>query len=382
MSRGNETEPLPLCKEHDEVHRLQLAWYGAVLGLGLPLNAIALWVFLKVFRLRTVVTIYMTNLAVCDLFVTLALPLRIYYHVNDVWNLGNVPCRLAGSFFLLNMYGSCLFLAAINVDRLLALVYPLRSRPFRRPRVAWMVCGAVWALVVVGSVPMALAHDTSRCQVANSSEEEGHCFVSFSTTTWNEKLLPLVVPAVILGFLLPLVAVLYCSIRILFVLRTGWEGGEGARRRYKARFLLLVNAGIFVLCFLPFNLLLVIYTTLEVDGGDQQFKDTISIALELSILLSSSNCCLDPLIYYFSTEGFRATFRGGGAPTLLSPASPSRSQPGRWCFLASKKGRRRTGGGDRPGSPPGEGEGGQMVLGEVGTGVEDGVGQGTGEECL
>ncbi|XP_078251078.1 lysophosphatidic acid receptor 5-like [Rhinoraja longicauda] len=321
MDWSNETEPLPQCKDHDKMHHLQLAWHGAVLALGLPLNVISLWFFLRVLRLRSVVTIYMTNLAVCDLLFTLALPLRLYYYANHLWNLGDVPCQLAGSLFQLNMYGSCLFLAAINVDRFLALAHPLRSRPFRRPWLAWKVCGAVWALIVLGSVPVALAHDTSRCLGANSSQVEVRCFESFSGVAWKKKLLPLVVLAETLGFLLPLSAVLYCSVRILGALAgtgTGEQGeraGGSRRRRKKTILLLLANALIFVACFVPYNLALGVYalSRSELAPLAPHSQKQLRQALQLTVLLSGTNCCLDPLVYYYTTEGFRATMRAGAS---------------------------------------------------------------------
>ncbi|XP_072892804.1 lysophosphatidic acid receptor 5-like [Hemitrygon akajei] len=316
----NITE-LPNCSDHDQIHRLQLAWHSVQLGIGLPLNAVALWVFICLLGLRTEVTVYLVNLAACDLLFTLALPLRIYYFTTDLWPLGNALCQLGGSLFQLNMYGSCLFLAALNVDRFLALVHHFYSRPLRRRRVAWKVCGVVWALIILGSIPVALAHDTSCCQSANSTVEV-RCFESFSKRAWKMELLPLVVLAEILGFLLPLSVVLYCSVRILHALsrRGGGGQGEGEVRRKKVRLLLLANAAIFVLCFLPYNLLLASYAGLRAkDAGNTVLRSRLRYVLQITMLLASSNCCLDPLVYYFATEGFRASFQ-------CKPISPNVSR--------------------------------------------------------
>ncbi|XP_051865288.1 lysophosphatidic acid receptor 5-like [Pristis pectinata] len=348
---------LPSCRDHDEIHRLQLAWHGLVLSVGFPLNAVAIWVFVRLLRLRTVVTVYLANLAVCDLLFTLTLPLRIFYFATDLWPLGNVLCQVAGSLFQLNMYGSCLFLAAVNVDRYLALVHPLRSRPFRRRQVAWRVCGVVWALILLGSIPMALAHDTSSCEGINASVEV-RCFESFSNRDWKTELLPLVVLAEVLGFLLPLSTVLYCSVRILRVLGHGGSRaaeGEADRRRKKVRLLLLANAGIFILCFLPYNLLLASYAGLRVENSqsDESVRVQLRFALQIAMLLSSSNCCLDPLVYYFSTEGFRATFRA----RVIPPDGSVGASRGRWTLLlTSRKKKRRGTRASDPGSPPAEGE--------------------------
>ncbi|XP_032872501.1 lysophosphatidic acid receptor 5-like [Amblyraja radiata] len=329
MGRDNDSESLPLCSDHDKMHHLQLACHSVVLALGLPLNAIALWFFLRVVRLRTVVAVYMANLAACDLFFTLALPLRLYYYANHRWDLGNVPCQLAGSLFQLNMYGSCLFLAAISVDRFLALAHPLSSRAFRCPRVAWSVCGAVWALIVLGSVPVALAHDTSRCLLATNGSRvvEIRCFESFSGEAWKRELLPLVGLAETLGFLLPLSTVLVCSVKILAALARvdgRAERSGGRRRRRKTIFLLMVNALIFVACFVPYNVALGVYALSRSDVAplSTHSQKELRLALQLTILLSGTNCCLDPLVYYFSTEGFRTTLRAGTSAWSRGKSEP------------------------------------------------------------
>ncbi|XP_072892803.1 lysophosphatidic acid receptor 5-like [Hemitrygon akajei] len=367
---------LPNCSDHDQIHRLQLAWHSVQLGIGLPLNAVALWVFICLLGLRSVVTVYLVNLAACDLLFTLALPLRIYYFTTDLWPLGNALCQLGGSLFQLNMYGSCLFLAAVNVDRFLALVHPLYSRPMRRRRVAWKVCGVVWALIILGSIPVALAHDTSCCQSANSTVEV-RCFESFSKRAWKMELLPLVVLAEILGFLLPLSVVLYCSVRILHALsrRGGGGQGEGEVRRKKVRLLLLANAAIFVLCFLPYNLLLASYAGLRAkDAGNTVLRSRLRFVLQITMLLSSSNCCLDPLVYYFSTEGFRATFRR----KPLGPTFSRAPGQGRWTLLLPSRKWRDRARSSIPGSPPV-----QFQVVSKNEGLENGeVKEETGEECL
>ncbi|XP_078064996.1 lysophosphatidic acid receptor 5-like [Mustelus asterias] len=310
------------CKDHDSVHHLHLVWNSVVLVVALPLNLTALGIFLCAYRLRTVVTIYMANLATCDLLFTLALPLRIYYYAAHHWPLGDVPCQLAGSLFQLNLYGSCLFLACINVDRLLALAYPLRARHLRRPRVAWQVCAGVWALIVLGCVPVALAHDTSRCQGANGTFEM-RCFESFSPRAWKNELLPLLALAEILGFLLPLAVVLWCSARTLRALHAARRlpgypirGLRTAGHR-RAVQLLLVNAVIFVVCFVPYNLVLAAYglTKAKVVSSTHASQASLRLALQLTMLLTCANCLLDPLVYYFTTEGFRSALSRRGRAT-------------------------------------------------------------------
>ena len=58
------------CPDHQPIHHLHLVVYSLVLAAGLPLNALALWVFLHALRVHSVVSVYMCNLAASDLLFT------------------------------------------------------------------------------------------------------------------------------------------------------------------------------------------------------------------------------------------------------------------------------------------------------------------------
>ncbi|GCC40770.1 hypothetical protein chiPu_0024479, partial [Chiloscyllium punctatum] len=210
--------PPPNCTDHELAHDLLLVWHGVVLAVGLPLNAVALAVFACLLARANQAVVYLANLAACDLLFTLALPFRLYFYAAGDWPFGDALCQAAGSLFQINLSGSCLFLAAINTDRCLALAYPLRFRHLRRPPVARRTCAAIWAAIVLGSVPVALAHDTSLC-LGEGGRRERRCFEGFSDRAWRRELLPLVGAQFLLGFLLPLVVVLGCSGRVLWALR-------------------------------------------------------------------------------------------------------------------------------------------------------------------
>ena len=95
------------CPDYQPTHHLHLVVYSVVLAAGLPLNALALWVFLRALRVHSVVSVYMCNLAASDLLFTLSLPLRLSYYARHYWPFPDFLCQLAGAVFQMNMYGSC-----------------------------------------------------------------------------------------------------------------------------------------------------------------------------------------------------------------------------------------------------------------------------------
>ncbi|KAG8435734.1 hypothetical protein GDO86_013616 [Hymenochirus boettgeri] len=302
------------CYNHSSPSALSL-WligYSLLLPLGVLLNGVSLFVFIRFMRPLSVVAIFLCNLALSDLLFSLSLPLRIYYYANHHWPFGTHLCQLSGSIFHINMYGSCLFLLCINVDRYLAIVHPLRFRHLRRRKVARLTCLAVWLLIVSGSVPAAMVHKSSDCLLNGVKVQR--CFEGFSM--WDKQVLPLLIVAEVLGFLLPLTGVLYCSCHVFLELGRAQEIGQG--RHCKTIKLLCLNLCIFLFCFVPYNTSLVGYgllrSNLVKDTGNA--KPILKKIISVTVLFASTNCVLDPMIYYFSTEGFRRTlskFGGQGA---------------------------------------------------------------------
>ncbi|XP_066214035.1 lysophosphatidic acid receptor 5 [Saccopteryx leptura] len=311
VNTSTKSPDLP-CPDYRTTHHLHMVVYSVVLAAGLPLNALALWVFLRALRVHSVVSVYMCNLAASDLLFTLSLPVRLSYYALHYWPFSELLCQMAGAIFQINMYGSCIFLTLINVDRYIAVVHPLRLRHLRRPRVARLLCLGVWTLILVFAVPTVLVHMPSPCVSAFGRVHL--CFERFSDELWKGRLLPLMLLAEALGFLLPLVAVAYSSGRVFWTLAR--PNATRSQRRRKTVRLLLVNLVIFLLCFVPYNATLAVYGLLRsnVVEASQAARDQVRRVLMVMVLLAGANCVLDPLVYYFSAEGFRNTLRVLGSP--------------------------------------------------------------------
>ncbi|XP_043935507.1 lysophosphatidic acid receptor 5-like [Protopterus annectens] len=297
---------IAVCVNRTSGHTLHLIGYSVIFIIGLLLNAIALGIFICCLRLNTVVSIYMCNLAVSDLLFTLSLPFRLHYYFHREWPFGDPLCQLSGTLFQINMYGSCLFLLCINIDRFIAIVYPLRLRHLRRVSVAWLVCIIIWIIIIISSIPVVFIHKTTSCRSGNQTVQL--CFERFSNSRWKGKILPMLVIAEVFGFLLPLAVVIYCSTRILLWFRRTM-GLQTVRCRRTIR-LLIANMLIFAICFVPYNTTLTVYglSKGKLISLSQYAEANIRHILLWTMVMASSNCVLDPAVYYFSTEGFCNTF--------------------------------------------------------------------------
>uniref|UniRef100_A0A9W3EWX3 Galanin receptor type 3 n=1 Tax=Camelus bactrianus TaxID=9837 RepID=A0A9W3EWX3_CAMBA len=86
--------------------------------------------------------LFILNLAVADLcFILCCVPFQAAIYTLDAWLFGALVCKAVHLLIYLTMYASSFTLAAVSVDRYLAVRHPLRSRALRTPRNARAAVG-------------------------------------------------------------------------------------------------------------------------------------------------------------------------------------------------------------------------------------------------
>ena len=104
-------------------------------------------------KMRTVTNLFIANLAVADLMVSLInVPVNITMTVLVTWPLGPVLCKVIPFLVGVTIFSSVGTLVAISVDRYRAIVHPLLPRI--RTRHALMAVVAIWALAFVYPIPL------------------------------------------------------------------------------------------------------------------------------------------------------------------------------------------------------------------------------------
>ncbi|XP_007889734.2 lysophosphatidic acid receptor 6 [Callorhinchus milii] len=279
--------------------------FSMVFFLGLISNCIALYIFVFSLKLRNETTIYMTNLAISDLLFVFTLPLRIFYYATRNWPFGDVLCKISGTLFLTNMYGSILFLTCISVDRFLAIVHPFRSRTLRTKRNAKIVCVAVWLTVLAGSVPATFFQTTSA-----RNNKTKTCFENFSNKTWKNYLSKIVIFIEIVGFVIPLILNLSCFSMVLKTLRNPFTLSRGKFKRKKVLKMVIVHFLIFICCFVPYNTTLVVYSLVRTGSvSNCSVVKIVKTMYPITLCIAVSNCCFDPIVYYFTSETFQNSIK-------------------------------------------------------------------------
>ncbi|KAA0701777.1 Lysophosphatidic acid receptor 5 [Triplophysa tibetana] len=294
-------------------HVVSAVVYGLVLVVGLPLNGVSLWILLRRHGLRSSTAVLMINLAVSDLLLAVSLPLRIYFYATLDWPFEVSTCTAAIMLFRINFRTSCIFITLISLDRFFALVFPLHTRYLRTTAFASKCCVLVWISLTLLCIPEILDHykklksscgsDVNGCKIS--------CF-EFPNGVKGSKVVAL--SQAIFLFILFMVNIV-CTAMVIYALRKR-PNGDNTKVNNKMSVILIfaVNMVVFIVFFMPFALQLMMLNYTENGTNCQEM-------LHALICLASINCCLDPLIYYFSLDSFwqdKSKFQGDATTHSLS----------------------------------------------------------------
>ncbi|XP_062841136.1 proteinase-activated receptor 2-like [Trichomycterus rosablanca] len=269
--------------------------YIIIFIIGLPNNAIAIWVFLFRTKKRHPASILMASLALADLFFVIWLPLKIAYHFNgNNWIFGETLCKvLVGSFYS-NMYCSTLFIVCISVHRYWAVVHPLSNK--LNNRVAGCVSVLIWVMVWLLSIPLYLYDQTVK--ISNLNITTCHDVARFS-----QSHLPVAyfLTMGIVGFVVPCIVCVVAYVLMFYHLGNSTIDSSSGKKKKKAIRLMIVVLVLFLVCFTPSNILLMVHYSQLAAG----FQNDVYGAYIVALCLSSLNSCIDPFVYYFISEEFR-----------------------------------------------------------------------------
>lgn len=266
--------------------------YVVIFLLGLPANGIAFWVLL--FKSKKMPsTLLLINLAAADLLFILPLPLKFVYHfLGNNWIFGETMCRIVTALFYGNMYCSVFFLMAISIDRYFALVHPFLAMSLRSWRSYAFVSTGIWLVVIAGVSIFFVVPQSKTFTIPNMTT----CHDVWPTCDGYDWYTKYFLVLFIVGFAIPLIVILFCYVSILVTL----SKNKGSHSQV-IRLMILVVV-MFIFCFTPSNIMLIFhYLQTERDCHNQLY-----IWFMVALCLTSFNSCIDPFIYYYMSEDFRA----------------------------------------------------------------------------
>ncbi|XP_016009672.1 ovarian cancer G-protein coupled receptor 1 isoform X1 [Rousettus aegyptiacus] len=264
--------------------------YVTVLVVGFPANCLSLYFGYLQIKARNELGVYLCNLTVADLLYICSLPFWLQYVLqHDDWAYGDLSCQVCGILLYENIYISVGFLCCISIDRYLAVAHPFRFHQFRTLKAAAGVSVVIWAKELLASVYFLL-----QTEVVEDENRHRVCFEHYPLRPWQRSINYY---RFLVGFLFPLGLLLASYRGILRAVHR--SHGTQKSRKDQIRRLVLSTAVIFLVCFLPYHVLLLVRSLWE---SSCDFAKGVFNAYHFSLLLTSFNCVADPVLYCFVSE--------------------------------------------------------------------------------
>ncbi|KAM7376782.1 hypothetical protein PAMP_006489 [Pampus punctatissimus] len=210
-----------------------------------------------------------------------------------------VPCNLYSLYHaalqLMQKNELGVYLMNLTVSDLLylaSLPLWLQFSSLRSMTAAWLISTIIWLKEIAVGVVFFHHKELSR-----DHKNQSVCFEHYPMQTWEY---PINYYRFTIGFMFPLAILL---ISYLCVLRAvGRSAGTQPDQKTRIRQLVSSTILIFLICFSPYHVFLLIRTLLE---RDCNFITGIFNYYHLSLLLTSLNCVADPALYCFVSESAR-----------------------------------------------------------------------------
>ncbi|XP_072835181.2 alpha-1A adrenergic receptor [Pogona vitticeps] len=283
-------------------------------------------------HLQSVTHYYIINLAVADLLLTsIVLPFSAIFEILGYWIFGRIFCNIWAAVDVLCCTASIMSLCVISIDRYIGVSYPLRYPAIVTEKRGVLALLCVWALSLVISIgplfgwKQPAPEDERICQINTAPS-----YVLFSALG---------------SFYLPLIIILVMYCRVYVVAKKESKGlscglktekshseevtlrihcknatenpGSTPSTKHKSHFSvrllkfsrekkaaksLGIVVGCFILCWLPFFLIMPIGSFFP----ESKPSDTI---FKIAFWLGYLNSCINPIIYPCSSQEFKKAFQ-------------------------------------------------------------------------
>ncbi|XP_061542289.1 melanin concentrating hormone receptor 2b [Phycodurus eques] len=264
--------------------------YGILCCVGVLANGLVIYAVAGC-KKKIVSDVYVLNLAIADMLFLLVMPFNIHQLVRDrQWVFGNFMCKAVVVVDVSNQFTTVGIVTVLCIDRYIAIVHPTSERR----TIQWTII--INVLVWIGSflltVPVMMYAKVVRrqhleiCMMYLDGPEDMYWYTLYQS---------------ILGFIIPLIIIstfysltlyyMFSSIRRVKRKQTVW-----AKRATK---MVLMVIALFLICWSPYHVIQVI------NLSNNSPTVTFIYAYNISICLSYSHSCINPLMLLIFAQNYR-----------------------------------------------------------------------------
>ncbi|XP_031471978.1 probable G-protein coupled receptor 83 [Phasianus colchicus] len=292
--------------QHAAAKALLIAAYSIIIIFSLFGNVLVCHVIIKSKRLRSATSLFIVNLAVADIMITLLnTPFTLARFVNSTWIFGKGMCHVSRFAQYCSLHVSALTLTAIAVDRHQVIMHPLKPR---LPMAKGVICiSIIWVMAACFSLPHAIyqklftfeySEEVTRCLCIPDFPEPADLFWKYLDLT--TFVLLYVLPLLIISAAYMTVAKKLWLRNIIGDVTTEQYFALRKKNKKTIKMLMLVVI-LFAICWFPLNCYVVLLSSQTIRSNNALYFAFHWLAM--------SSTCYNPFIYCWLNDSFRAELK-------------------------------------------------------------------------
>ncbi|XP_017319569.1 substance-K receptor isoform X1 [Ictalurus punctatus] len=312
---GNETSTNLFAQPAWQVALWALA-YSLVVLVSVVGNVTVIWIILAHRRMRTVTNYFIVNLAFSDAsMATFNTVFNFVYALHNDWYFGLGYCKFQNFIPITAVFSSIYSMAAIAVDRYMAIIHPLRAR--LSSTTTKVVIGVIWAVAFSLAFPQCFYSSTK------VYSHRTICMVEWPDDYGGKHQLSYQIAVIILIYLLPLLVMLVTYSMVgqrLWGSKIPGEASDHYQNQIQAKRkvvkMMIVVVTTFAICWLPYHIYFIL-GSFKKDIYNQHYIQQVYLAI---FWLAMSSTMYNPIIYCCLNQrrlllllrfrsGFRRAFR-------------------------------------------------------------------------
>ncbi|XP_013924142.1 PREDICTED: C-X-C chemokine receptor type 4-B-like [Thamnophis sirtalis] len=240
---------------------------------------------------------YLFQLAVADLLLVLTLPFRAAQMVHG-WSFGESLCKLTEGLTTMNVYTSILLLTYLSIERYFVVAKGAAPTFFVKLSHIYLTSAFFWAVGIAFSTVDLRFRTVTYVWEAMSLV----CQLDLEVQDAESWKLGLQLFFFLLGFWWPVLAMVYCYLRIFIKLHQA-----GLLRKHLPLSLLVIIWVSFIACWAPFHSLMLVDLSQRLGYLRRHcgWEKVLDYGLLISKCLALTHCCLNPLVYALGGAKFR-----------------------------------------------------------------------------
>ncbi|XP_061537880.1 growth hormone secretagogue receptor type 1 [Phycodurus eques] len=278
----------------------------AILVVGVAGNTMTILIIQHFKDMKTTTNLYLSSMAVSDLLIFLCLPFDLYRLWKYVpWLFGEAVCLLYHYVFEGCTSATILHIAALSVERYLAISFPLRTKVLVTKRRVQYIIAALWGFALASSTPTLFlvgveydnhtaARGGGQCKHTDGAIHSGRLHIMLWVSTAY-----FVCPMLCLVFL-------YGSIGLkLWKSKSDVRGPSALARERSHRQtvkILVVVVLAFIICWLPYHIGRNLFAQVD-DYDTAMLSQNFNMASMVLCYLSAS---INPVVYNLMSRKYRS----------------------------------------------------------------------------